>query len=244
MLESYTEIKQLRTCDCDVFGIWRPASILEIMQETAAEHCNRVQASHAQLEERGLCWVLSRTGVSMKKLPRYGEHVTVETYLMPVKHLFYPRGNVIRDASGAVIGEANSYWLLMDLSTRRMVNDEYVQSCLPPPRQREEPVRLNRPIRPLNEEAERAVLQPRFSEFDLNGHVNNTHYMDWCCDALGFDVLNGKHIAEFFVYYENELRAGATVETELTLEGDRFAFLGSADGRRCFSIAGRLAEND
>ncbi|MBQ6595211.1 MAG: hypothetical protein IJH78_06075 [Clostridia bacterium] len=240
MTDSYIEAKQLRTCDCDAGAFWKPSSILEIMQETAAEHCDRLRASRARLEERGLCWVLSRTGVSMSRLPVYGERVTVETYLTPVKHLFYPRGNVIRDASGEVIGRANSYWLLMDLETRRMVNDEYVQSCLPASLQAEEAVRLNRPIRPLDGEVRRAELLPRFSELDLNGHVNNTRYMDWCCDALGREILTERHIMGFWVYYENELREDAHVDTELTVSDDQFAFFGFSEGRRCFSIGGTL----
>ena len=243
MKESYTEIIELRTCDCNMEAFWRPGSILEIMQETAAAHCEQLEASHEQLDPLGLGWVLSRTAVEMTRLPRYGERVTVETYLLPVRHLFYPRGNVIRDARGTVIGVANSYWVLMDMNTRRMVNSDYVQEHLPVSGERQEPVRLNAAIRPLEGEIRRGTLAPRYSEFDLNGHVNNTHYMDWCCDALGAELLREKQIADFRVYSENELRMGAGVDTELTVQGDRFAFFGFSEGKRCFSAGGVLKDS-
>ena len=128
----------------------------------------------------------------------------------------------------------------MDLKTRRVVNDEYARSCLPPVDKREEPVRLNAAIKPLSDEPCRGEQRPAFVELDLNGHVNNTRYMDWCCNALGVDVLRDRRIVEFRVYYENEIRANAGVETELTLAGDQFAFFGFSEGKRCFAIGGRL----
>ena len=38
--------------------------------------------------------------------------------------------------------------------------------------------------------------------FDLNGHVNNAKYMDWCWNALGVEALTGRCIAVFDVEYD------------------------------------------
>lgn len=37
---------------------------------------------------------------------------------------------------------------------------------------------------------------PQYSDFDVNGHVNNTKYLAWLCDALGFDALRGAYIGD------------------------------------------------
>ena len=241
MEKSHTETFALRSLACDMAGTWRPGAILETMQEVAGDHCANLGIGRPVMDGLGIAWVLSRTRVAMKRLPRLGESITAETWPLPPKHLFYPRANAFRDAAGEVIGEANSLWLLMDLKARRVVNSDAVLAHLPDNADLPAGIPLGA-ARPLPGEAEARTFLPPYADFDLNGHVNNTRYLDWTLNALGHRTLAEKWIADFCVSYDREILPDEAIRTELVRDGDRFSFCGFAGDTRCFCVAGELRE--
>lgn len=239
----YSEQLVMRTRDCDLNGRWKPSAILECMQEVAIAHCDEIGLGRSVTDAHGVVWVLSRQHVALSRLPRIGERYTLETCAMPLKHLFFPRAHVFRDAGGEIIGTACGLWLLMDVNTRSAVHEPYIVEHMPV----EDlgcDVGMPGMARPLNDAPVVGQVVPRFTEFDLNGHVNNARYMDWCWNALGFDGLERREVAAFDVNYEREVRRGETIETRLCAGGDRVSFHGTVDGRRCFSIGITLRETD
>ncbi len=231
----------VRTHECDLNGRWKPSAILENMQEVAINHCNAIGLGRAVTDGRGVVWVLSRQKVALDRLPRIGERYALETCAMAQRHLFFPRAHVFRGEDGDIFGTACGLWLLMDVNTRTTVRDAFIAERMPA----EDPgvdVGLPATVRPLNDRPEAGEVIPRYTEFDLNGHVNNARYMDWCWNALGFEGLMGRELASFDVNYEREVRRGEIVQTRLYRDGDAASFHGEAGGARCFSIGVRLRE--
>lgn len=243
MEKRYTEAILLRSCACDMRGGWKPSAILEAMQETAGTHCERLGIGRDVMDGLGIAWVLSRTRVVMERLPRMNETVSVSTWPLPPRHLFYPRVNAIEDAAGHVIGSAASLWLLMDLQTRRVVNSDEVLRHLPDNADLPAGIPLGVP-KSLAGDAEEGRLVAPYADFDLNGHVNNTRYLDWTLNALGHGVLRDKRLREFSVSYDREIRPDETVRTELVRAGDAFSFCGFVEEKRCFCVSGLLAERE
>ena len=243
MEKSYTETFALRTPMCDMSGRWRPGAVLESMQETAGEHCARLGIVRSVMDGLGIAWVLSRSRVALYRAPRLNEVISVETWPLPPRHQFYPRINAFRDAGGNVIGEATSLWLLMDLTTRRVVNSDEVLAHLPDNADMPASIPLGA-ARALAGEAIEGAFVPPYADFDLNGHANNTKYLDWTCSALGHGVMAKYRLAEFTISYEREIRPDEAIRTQLVRQGEAFSFCGFAGDRRCFCIAGKLAERE
>lgn len=241
MEKSYTETFALRTGQCDMQGQWKPGAILDAMQETATVHCNRLGLSRAATDAMGIVWVLSRSSVSLERAPRLGETVSVETWPLPPRHLFFPRANAFRDAAGEVIGGAMSLWVLMDVRTRAIVGSDAVLARLPKNDDMPAGIPLGA-VRPLAGEAVEETLCPPYSDFDLNGHVNNTRYLDWTCSALGHAAMAERRVRRFSICYEREVRPDETIRTELVRQGDLFSFCGFAEAHRCFCVNGELME--
>ena len=95
-------------------------------------------------------------------------------------------------------------------------------------------------IRLMDGEKRMQLLTPQFADCDLNQHVNNTRYLDWCQNALGLDVLRKQLILSFDVNYDAEILPGSEVQTELTVSDDRFAFAGSIGEKQHFAVGGTL----
>jgi len=240
MASIYTETVELRACRCDMYSRWKPGAILETMQESAGMHSNIFGLTYEKMTGMGFGWVIARLKAEFSRIPVSGEKITVETYPTPNRMLFYPRSHIFKDGYGQVIGSANTLWLVMDLATRKAVNSAEVLAHMPDNSGLKPAAGMPAAVKPFEGEVRRMDITPQFTDLDTNGHVNNTKYMDWCCNALGAEILGGNTIMSFDINYDAEILPGTELHTELTLEGDRFAFIGYSDEKKHFSIGGRL----
>lgn len=242
MTKLYTETLELRACSCDMFSAWTPSAILSTMQETAGVHSALLGLDRAQMDSMNLGWILTRLKVEFTRLPRVGEKLTIETWPTPNRHLFFPRSHVFRDESGVQIGCANSLWTTMNLTERRVAKSDFVISRMPDNRDLAPAAGMPATVKPLDGEPAVGAVISHFSDLDTNGHVNNTRYMDWCMNALGLELLRDRCLTAFDINFDSEIMPGCEIHTELTLAGDRFAFIGfDEDGRKHFSIGGALS---
>ena len=61
----------------------------------------------------------------------------------------------------------------------------------------------------------------RYSDSDLNGHVNNTRYADFACDAVDMERLEqDRFLAEMQIGYLAECRPGETLSIQVGGQGD------------------------
>ena len=235
----YGESIIVRACDCDISGRWKPSAIMQAMQNVAVAHCESVGLPREATDAMGIIWVLSRCHVEMSAVPMNGEKISVETWALPPRHLFYRRAHLFKNADGEPIGGAHAFWLLLDVETRKAVTSDGVAGLLPF-EETDAPVRPPRAARLPEAEPKALRFTPPYTDFDLNGHVNNTRYLDWCWNALGFDALRDREIRRFDVNYDREVLPGESIRTELCRDGDAFSVCGYAENRRCFGISGEL----
>ena len=233
----------LTAAECDMMGAWRPDAILTCMQETAGAHSASFGLARAYMDGLGICWVLSRQKVVLLRTPRVYEEITVETYPLPQRLLFFPRVHVFKDKDGEEIGYACALWALMDMKERKLTASEEVSSRLPRVAGLKNPAGLPGTVRmPEGAQIEESLITPRFTELDLNRHVNNTKYLSWCQDALGIDCMKEKEIASFQINYDAEVLPGVKVTARLLRDGEAFVFCGSDGDKALFSVDGVLRE--
>lgn len=244
MMKTYKEEFVVRSYQVDVADQWRPSAILEVMQEMAGEHAELLGIGRNALIQRNLAWVLTRVEVEMDRYPKDHERVTAETFPMPVRRWFFPRYYTFRDGAGNEIGRAGTLWVLLDFASRRMSRPDDVASYLPDNSDLIAPLGLPAPVTEVSGTLETATLLPQYTDLDCNQHVNNTRYMDWCCNALGIDTMTNQCLSRFALNFDAELRPGQEVRTELRRLANDFSFCGFHDGKRHFDVGGTLRDRD
>lgn len=95
-------------------------------------------------------------------------------------------------------------------------------------------------VRPLAGIKNCRTMLPQFTDFDTLHHVNNTKYLDYCCNALGHDVMKQYHVMSFDINYDSEILPDCEMYTELVREEEQFTFCGYSDSGQHFAIAGVL----
>lgn len=240
MLKTYKEENVIRAAECDLSAQWKPSAILENMQELAGKHAELLGVGRKALMKDGIVWVLTRVEVEMDRYPRHGEMIATETFPMPNRRWFFPRYFIFRDEQGNEIGRAGSLWALLDLNSRKMTRPDAVMRLMPDNSDLLAPLGLPAPVTEVSGTLEVGHITPVYTDLDMNAHVNNVKYMDWCCNALGIDVMREKCIRKFDLNYDLEVRPGQELRTELRTLGDAFSFSGFEGDQRHFDVGGEL----
>ena len=242
MLKQYTQEFRIASYQTDLSARIRPSAILEIMQEMAGAHAELLGVGRSHLLPMNLAWVLTRVEVRMERYPLSGEVISVETFPMPNRRVFFPRYFIFRDAEGKEIGCAGSMWVILDITSRKMTNAVEITALLPDNSDLTAPMGMPATVEEIGGAPQEEQRMPVYSDLDVNGHVNNTRYLDWCCNALGIETMRASVIKQFAVNYNLEILPGQTVQTRLHRQNNAFSFSGFEDEKRHFDVGGTLAE--
>lgn len=224
-------IFKVRTYECDAEGFATMPSICNYLQEAASLNAGELGFSKSDFEDSGenISWVLTRLSVRISSYPEWGDEISVETFPRGGRKIAAWRDFLVKDVAGAVIGAASSEWMLIDLATRRMIPvPASVLACADPA---DEPVlgadpfpRLRFPVEAGGEVSSFRALK---AHEDLNGHVNNVHYMEWM-----FEHRDNSRPAEMDVVFRGEALAGDEVLVRSLPSGESVFY-------RVFSASGK-----
>ena len=196
MQKTFTEHFTVRGGECDMYSRMRLDAVFMTLQEGGERHAKLLGLGHDAMLNKGLFFVLSRTHVNISRMPRCGETVIHTTWPGASNRFFCPRFHTLTLEDGTPLLSAGALWVLLDIQSRRIVSPLKAELAFPDNSDIPDPVSL--PIR-IAKPGDHPVLAhrvPMFTEFDINGHVNNTKYISWICDALGAETLRDSFIAD------------------------------------------------
>ena len=240
MMNTYDETFTLRPRDCDLNDKWRPSAILETMQDVAGTHSLLLGCGREELVKKNIVWVLSRSELHMDRYPVSGEKITVHTFPTPTRICFFPRYYIFTDARGEMVGKAGTLWLLLDLTTRRMLPPGDVGKLIPDNKDLSVPMNLPATVGNLQGEEFVSEYHPVYTDLDVNGHVNNTRYADWLCNALGIDMMTEYEPERIILNYNHEVLPGHVVTLRRILKGNEYRLSGIVNDSTAFEIGGSL----
>ncbi len=239
MQPRYTERFILSAADVDLTGRWRPSNILTSMQNAGIAHSELLGCGRAQMLGDNKIWVLSRTHVHMDAYPMMDEEVVTHTWPGKTNRFFFPRYHVFERPDGTPLGCAAALWLILDVEARKIVLPAQAAVPMPDTSMYAPPLPLPERVTPVEGEALVSLREPRYTDLDVNGHVNNARYADWVCDALPLDMQRTHALQDLLLNYSKEIWPGQHAQLTLRQQDDRFSLTGEApDGDPLYFEAG------
>ena len=171
----------------------------------AGFHASERGFGMATVNEENYTWVLSRLAIEMKEMPRQYESFSIDTWVEDVYRLFTNRNYAIRDKDGHPIGYARSVWAMINMHTRRpidllSVNGGSIREFIC-----DAPCPIDTPSRiKVNAGNETASLQAKYSDIDVNGHVNSIRYIEHILDLFPLQLYREKRVRRFEMAYVAE----------------------------------------
>lgn len=225
--------------EADFTGKWRPGDVFRAMQRAAEIHANELGWGYNVLKEKNIAWVLTRTQLQMEAYPNVWDEITIATWTGLIKHSVFPRYFEFRAKDGRVLGKAVTLWVLLDLEERCMVSADRAKIEVPADEGHEPALPFPTAPRELRGiEPVKVKKQPVYTDFDINGHVNNTRYIDWLCDLFEPELYREKFICELTVNYAGEILPGTELVLMLAKDAEKFSLRDCPDGKAHFTIQG------
>ena len=244
---------QVRSYECGREGFAHLATVCNYLQEAASMHAEALGFSRVNFAaaHEDISWVLTRLRVKMERYPRWGERVEVETYPRGGRKVVAWRDFILREAlSGEVLGVATSEWMIINLTTRKVVAIPEMVFEVAKDLPLDAAVLGVEPFcarMKFPDEGVREVMEflAQNGQIDLNGHVNNAHYIEWMmepCYRAGAAAVLPREVE---VVFRSETLALEKVMVEMcegANVGERFHCVRSVDGR--MHVVGRTVASE
>lgn len=205
-----------------------PQLILLSLQVSGMQSIELGMSDMYILENYNLVWIITDYNMKIERLPVFDEKITIETYAMSHNRLFCYRAFNIKDEAGNTIIEMVATFVLMDRDTRKVhpvmseitdaFDSEFSKTMLRGPRFKE------------LEGGVEQEYRVRFYDLDMNGHVNNSKYLDWVFEVMGADFLTQHVPKKVHLKYVKEVLAGGIITSQYEQEGLKTQHQISSDG--------------
>ena len=192
----------------------RLSVLMRLFQECCIAHTEELGMGREKTLDRGLLWVVISEMIKIQRMPVYDEEITLVCYPGKTLHYFFPRQLTVLDRDGEEIIRIGEFWALIDQKTRQITDPkEYgiVINGEDRPGDISSPFSLPAIELPNTETECRAV----YSLVDINGHLNNTHYLDM---ALTHPFKTVKCV------FKKEIPAGTKFDLHWGKVGDTYHF--------------------
>ncbi|KAK7327626.1 hypothetical protein VNO77_21710 [Canavalia gladiata] len=215
-------------------GADRTASIETLMnhlQETALNHVKSAGllgdgfGSTPEMFKKNLIWVVTRMQVVVDRYPTWGDVVQVDTWVSASGKNGMRRDWLVRDIkTGEILTRASSVWVMMNKLTRRLskipeevrgeIESYFVDSA---PAVEED----SRKLPKLDDTADfiRTGLSPRWSDLDVNQHVNNVKYIGWILESAPQLLLESHELCAMTLEYRRECGRNSVLESLTDISG-------------------------
>jgi acyl-ACP thioesterase len=178
----HRETFRVQALDADAGNRLSPGALARFLQEVAAASADRLGFGYEALRARNHAWVLHGLRIRIAQRPGYHQLVHVATWPRELIRLLAFREFLVTDDAGRPVAAASSAWVVMDATTRRLARpDPYLDRPWRPDkaldRDPQQPAALTAPDAEL-------PVRVRWSDLDLNGHLNNTRFLDLALETF------------------------------------------------------------
>ena len=216
---TYNEKYYVKSSEVDIRQTLKLSSLLKILQDLATEGSKILNAGTDKTLAKGYLWVFSKLQINIDRLPRYEETVNLSTYPNEMMHFIYPRTFEIKDLDDNMLVKATSMWCLIDTNTRKIVL----------PSETGVGVKSDIKADPMSRIVAKDVKliesrRVKFTDLDLNKHLNNTRYLDYICDLYDSSFFVNHKINKLLIAFHQEVKEGENVDIYASSDNSYFLF--------------------
>lgn len=235
---TYTQTYTICRHDGDHHGNAKPGALLRYGQQIATMHAEAAGLNDELYAATHTAYVLAKLALHIDRTPRVDETLTVTTRPERCKRAVNKRITFFYDAAGRQVAVLDSRWVLIDTDKRLILrkHPEAFNDCWAEDVPFELPMKM---VKAVPEDcAPAGEYTATYSRCDMNGHMNNTRYVDVLCDALPWNVWDEGEVRDLKVYYHREVPRGASFALLQAQTGEKqYYFCGQREEKAAFEAS-------
>lgn len=216
MGSQYTIEHEVAYYECDINQTMTFPALISVAVKASSDQSDQLNRSSEYLNQLGLTWVITQTKITIVRLPRVGEVISIMTEPTAFNKYFCYRDYWVADQAGNELVKIEMAFVLMKVKERKMSSvDEALMAPFESPK-----------IKKIKrwdkiEKVEDGSMRPyhvRFYDLDSNQHVNNAMYFNWIIDVLGYDFMTQHVPTSVNVKFDKEVQYGNDIESHYQID--------------------------
>lgn len=208
-----TDSYKIHSYDCDMTSKLSLPVLTRFLQETAWLNSEDMKIGYNELIKQNLAWVLYKQYIEMDEWPIWGDVIEIRTWPSQSDKLFCYREFEIYN-NKKIIGKVSTSWLVISIKTRRPVRtaryyNNFIKDALP----MLFPEEIKRKLAFQDQENISYKHLVQMFDIDINNHVNNSLYPQWCLNSYNLDFYSQNRLVEI----EQQFIAEAKVGDEISI---------------------------
>jgi medium-chain acyl-[acyl-carrier-protein] hydrolase len=183
MSDLYDEPFEVRSAEISPDGLLHLFRVADIIQEAAGKNADQLGFGMHDIAENGSIWALTRLQLLAHKPISGSQRYRLQTWPAGIQRLWALRRYRIIDEHGDEVLQGISYWMVLDKVShrpQRIPNHLAERTWIEAPAQLPNWSNLEFELDPDGFATDQ--IRVRFSDLDINDHVNNAQFLKW-----GFD---------------------------------------------------------
>jgi medium-chain acyl-[acyl-carrier-protein] hydrolase len=204
MSSLFEQTKLVNAYDVDINNKLKLNTLFNFLQDVASSHADSLNLGFNDLIVNDLGWVLSWVKVSIEEYPGFGESIRITTWPKCRYKLYSMREFIIYNNDGKVLYRVSTAWLLINVKTKHITDIRNLpQQIFYQPDQfaiKEFPEKIT--SKTTKEFLFSKTI--RYTDLDINQHVNNTQYIELILDCYSADHHKNNHLKCLTVSFLSE----------------------------------------
>ena len=225
----------------DFRSLPKPSALLRYVEQVSADHARTFGMTDQFFKDHGVAFLVGKQALKFDRVPQRAEKLTLLTRAEASRRGSVKRITTVTDAEGKQVAMVDCRWIVVSLAEGRILREPgwTVDGFWNETVEGELPLQLHKCREGLTSAGEWTV---RYSQCDLNGHLNNAFYLDLVCDALPLDVVRKGPVTFASINYHREVPMGETVEVFYAPSAEGWYIIGKHNGQTSFESYLELGE--
>ncbi len=207
MSDLYDEILDVRSAEISPDGLLHLFRIADIIQEAAGKNADQLGFGMDDIAENGSIWALTRLQLVAHRPIDGSRRYRLQTWPAGIQRLWALRRYRIIDEDGVEILQGLSHWMVLDKVNhrpQRIPSHLTERTWITPLADLPEWTNFEFHAQPIDFVEDR--FRVRFSDLDINDHVNNAQFIKWGFDHQKEHVDRTLYAYEIDIQFEKEAK--------------------------------------
>ena len=218
----YTEKYKLKYSDIDKNNHLTLSSLINYLQDAAGNHSSLAGYGLNNISETHIAWLVLDWKVKVFIHPKSNEEIIIKTWPRVLEKFYSYRDFEVFDNNNNLLAIASSKWIVFDNETKKIerVTDKMLNAYGIIEKKVFDKSMNEKPREPENLELSfEYSIQRR--DIDTNGHVNNSHYIDYAIEALPEKIYNSCELNNLEIHYKKEIKYGEKIKCYYSFKNNK-----------------------
>ncbi len=233
---TYFSDSYVKDYECDLNNRMKLSSLMRVLQKAGTDQLNSLGITYAKMYSAGIVFVLSKIGIKINQMPVNGEKYLIRTTPQKTQKASFLRYTAVFNENGEMLAECQTSWVIINPRERKILRpgefkfklpvDETSQKCGQILETRIKPVETAKPV---------GYKQVRYSDLDINEHMNNCVYGDIVMDYIPEEFAAHREVDNVIIQYKNEAVLGEKLDIKVDRIAENSFYVGGDKGEvKCF----------